>query len=152
MEYSDRREPRGVSADGVTLFPAALRRVIAAVDRRRLLAVVLLVSAVALGLAAMRHSSVSSWAGDTETDYCTPEGNHILFAEWTPSSEDSLRARERMLVARVDFGALPWRIFVADTRRGRPSSIPIWGMRAAFFLFGAVGRRLSALTRQKISA
>ncbi len=71
MEYRVRREPRGVSANGVTLFPAALSRVIAAVNRRRLLAVVVLVSAVALGLAATRHSSVSGWADDTETDYCT---------------------------------------------------------------------------------
>jgi DNA-binding CsgD family transcriptional regulator len=71
MEYRVRREPGGVSANGVTLFPAALRRFIAAVDRRRLLAVVLLVSAVMLGLAVLRRSSASGWADDTETDYCT---------------------------------------------------------------------------------
>ncbi len=71
MEYRVRREPRGVSADGVTLFPAVLSRVIAAVDRRRLVAVVLLLLAVILGLAVLRHTRVSSWAGDMETDYCT---------------------------------------------------------------------------------
>lgn len=61
----------GVSADGVTLLPAMLSRVIAAVDRRRLVAVVLLLLAVILGLTILRHTRVPSWAGDMETDYCT---------------------------------------------------------------------------------
>jgi len=34
-------------------------------------AVVLLLLAVILGLAVLRHTRVSSWAGDTEIDYCT---------------------------------------------------------------------------------
>ena len=70
MEYTLRIEPRGVSANGVTLFPATLSRVIAAVDRRRLVAVALLLLAVILGLAVVRRARVSGWAGDTETDYC----------------------------------------------------------------------------------
>lgn len=71
MEYRVRRELRGVSADGVTPFPAMLSRVIAAVDRRRLTAVALLLLAVILGLAVLRHTRALRWAGDMEANYCT---------------------------------------------------------------------------------
>ena len=60
-----------MSADGVTPFSAMLSRVVATVDRRRLVAVALLLIAVILGSAVLRHTRASSWAGDMETDYCT---------------------------------------------------------------------------------
>jgi DNA-binding CsgD family transcriptional regulator len=67
----DGGKPASHALGWATLFPATLSWVTAAVDRRRLLAVILLVSAVILGLAVLRRTYVSGWVGDTEADYCT---------------------------------------------------------------------------------
>ena len=55
----------------VPLFPAALSRAIGAVDRRRLVAIGLLILAVILGLAVLKHTRISGQATDAEVDYCT---------------------------------------------------------------------------------